>query len=83
MYSAAKYPEYATERIRLTRLLESKKDRLFGTRPRWNEERSDRYLREKPPTMRQLNWAVYEADEGDLLDALREDPETFRWVGYH
>jgi len=79
-----KHAQYISERKRLTAELEAKKDRLFGDRPRWDEDRSSRAIREYPPTMNHLRWAVSsKATEQDLVDAIREDAETFRFLGYH
>ena len=82
-FDPGKYPAYAAERSRLTRELEEKKERMFGGQRRWNADRASRYIREKPPSIRQLRWAVDEADEEDLLDAIREDPSAFQFLGYH
>lgn len=81
-FDAARFPEYSSERDRLIQDLEAKKERMFGDRPRWSAKRSARYIREKPPSMRQLRWAVDEAEESDFIDALRESPETFTFLGY-
>lgn len=81
-YDPAKYQKYAAERRRLTAAVEDRKRELFGDRPRWNKERSDRAIREKPPSLKLLRWAL-EADENELIDAIRESPETYRFLGYH
>jgi hypothetical protein len=81
-YDPNKYQQYNAERNRLTGLLRAKKEQLFGGRPRWNEERSNRYIRERPPSMAKLRWAVNIAEEEDLLDAIREDPAEYSFLGY-
>lgn len=81
-FDASKYPRYATERRRLTRDVEQKKHRIFGGGPKWNPLQSRTHVKDKPPPMKLLRWAVNASDE-DIRDALREDPETFYFLGYH
>jgi len=82
-FDASKFPKYATERKRLTDELKAKKEEFFGGRPRWNAERSDRAIRTRPPSMAQLKWATHaDRTESDFVDAIREDPAIWRFLGY-
>lgn len=88
-YDAAKYKEYHQRRSSLEKQLADKKKDLFGNRapdakgrPRWNAERSEQNIRENPPSLKMLQWAL-EASEDELIDAIREDDETFSFLGYH
>lgn len=81
-YDRTIFVQYARNRGSLIRQLEEKKEELFGGRPRWKEERSKQNIRDYPPSIAQLKWAVNEASESDLIDAIREDPKAFAWIGY-
>jgi hypothetical protein len=81
-YDPQKYARYNTDRSRLTAALKVKKEEAFGQSKRWNPARSDKLIREKPPSMAQLRWAVNDATNEDLLDAIREDPATYTFLGY-
>ncbi len=81
-YDPNKYQKYNTERNRLYAKVEQRKQELFGDRPRWDRGRSDRTIREKPPSLALMRWAL-EASEEEIIDAIREDPETFRFLCYH
>jgi len=81
-YDPTKYQKYNAERKRLIGLVEQRKENLFGDRVRWNRQRSDRAIREKPPSMKNLRWALT-AEESEIIDAIREDPETYRFLMYH
>ena len=81
-YDPKKFPQYAAERTRLTQELIRKKERLFGDRPKFNGKRSSEIFAKKPPTLAKLRWAVA-ADEGELIDAIRDDYETFYFIGYN
>jgi hypothetical protein len=78
----AKYPTYVAERQRLIREFEAKKQQLWAERPRWNAQRSSKNIRDSRMSNKLLKWAL-DADEGELIDAIRESAETFRFVGYH
>lgn len=82
-YNPAHYPKYAAERQRLNTQLEARKAQVFGGSPRWDAQHSQKWLREKPPSIANLRWAVHTASDQDLIDAIREDPETFTFIGYH
>lgn len=81
-FSPAKFPKYAAERQRLTTAVERKKQQIFDGGPKWNPARSARHIREKPPSLAMLRWAL-QASEQDIRDAIRHDPETFHFLGYH
>ena len=80
-YDTKKYPQYAAERAKLTREVERKKEQMFGQSPRWNAEKSRKHMADKPPSLAKMRW-VLDADEQDILDAVREDYEAFSWFGY-
>jgi hypothetical protein len=80
--TASQFPQYFNSRSKLIRDVEAKKTRIFGASPRWDYLRSHKAMEKRPPSMRQLQWAMA-ADDQDIIDAIREDPETFRWLGYH
>jgi hypothetical protein len=88
-FNESRFRGYANEREALTRDLERRKAELFGSAAkdpkhgvRWNPERSSKNIRDKPPPLAKLRWAL-RADPEELLDAIREDPETFSFLGYH
>lgn len=84
-YNPQQFPKYAAERQKLNALMQAKKERVFGGSARWGKggaERSMRWLREKPPAIGNLRWAVYKASDEELFDAIREDPKTFTFLGY-
>ena len=78
----SEYPEYFAKRQALIRELEAKKQRLWGDSPRWSVERSSSNIRVKPVSNTMLQWAI-DADEDDLVNAIREDSDAYRFVGYH
>lgn len=87
-YNPEKYQRYHENRADLERRLIQRKEDLFssrppraGGRPGFSSDRSARNIRDHPPTMAQLRWAL-DAEEEDLINALREDPETFAFLGY-
>lgn len=82
-YNPQQFPSYATERRRLIAQLQAKKERVFGESRRWSKTRSDKWIREKPPPIKQLRWAVNVASDEEILDAIRENSETFTFLGYH
>ena len=81
-YDPAKYQKYNQERKRLIGLVEQRKQQVFGDRVRWDKGRSDRAIREKPPSLKLMRWALNASDE-EIFDAIREDPETHRFLMYH
>jgi hypothetical protein len=81
-YDPAKYQKYNSKRKQLTQQVEQRKEQLFNDRPRWDKGKSDRAIREKPPSIAMLKWAL-NASEEDIVDAIREDSETYRFLCYH
>jgi len=81
-YDPAKYQKYNATRKQLTQQVEQRKQEVFGNAARWSRGRSDRIIREKPPSLKLMRWALNASDE-ELADAIREDPETYRFLGYH
>lgn len=81
-YNPSEYPRYAQDRARLVRAVQTRKRQVWGDRPRWHEARSARALREHPPSMQQLRWALA-ADNEEILSALLETPKTHQWLFYH
>lgn len=80
-YDPSKYPQYHQEREKLHRQLDRRKEELFGGRPRWNTQRAARNVRDKPPSLALIRWAL-KASDGELEDALRQEPDTFYFLGY-
>lgn len=80
-YDPKKFPQYANKRTTLEAAFLRKKEQIWGDRPRWDPNKSRMHMQQKPPTLKQLQWAI-NADEQDLLDAILEDPKTYHWVGY-
>jgi hypothetical protein len=82
-YDPAKYPKYQQNRAALIAAVKQKKEEFFGDRTRWNAERADRAIREKPPTIASLRWAAHpDRTADDFVDALRNDPAVWRFLGY-
>lgn len=75
------FPKYAAERAKLTKQVEQKKAQMFGGSKRWNSKKSAKHSRDKPPSMALLRWALT-ASEQEILDAIREDPEAYYFLGY-
>lgn len=76
------FPIYQQERQRLVGLVTRHKQDFFGTSPKWNPLRASRMFREKPPPMARLRyWAGLDREE--WLDAIREDPDSTAYLGYH
>lgn len=80
-YSPSKYPKYHGERLKLERELLQRKEQVFGQSTRWNAARSERNLRDKPPSLALIRAALQMTDS-EMLDAIRENPQTFYFLGY-
>jgi hypothetical protein len=78
---AAKFPQYAANRSQKIRDLEAKKQRVFGGSIRWDPIRSTRMIMKYLPTMRELDWALGATDQ-ELYDAVREDFDSHKYLGY-
>lgn len=81
-YDPQKYQKYDNERQRLYTELQAKKEAMFGHSARWDAERSEKTMKEYPPPLSLLRWAV-EAEEDELYENLVSDPETYAFLGYH
>lgn len=81
-FDRSKFPEYVSRRESLMRKVAERKRQLWGDQPRWDDQRAEQHIRQKPITNRLLQWFL-NADESELIDAIREDSETFYFVGYH
>ena len=81
-YNPQQYPQYSQRRSSLERQVQARKEQVFGNSARWEAGRSMRAIREKPPSMALLRWALQASDE-EIYDAVREDPETYRFLTYH
>jgi hypothetical protein len=81
-YDPTKYQKYHAERTKLERDLEQRKQQLYGGSARWDAKRSRQNVREYPPSLQRLRWAM-NADDEELLDAIREAPGEYAWLGYH
>jgi len=81
-YDPAKYQQYNSKRKQLTSQVEQRKQQVFSDSPRWDRGRSDRAIREKPPSLKLMRWALAATDQ-EIADAIREDPETYRFLMYH
>lgn len=83
-YQPAQYQTYHQRRRGLLGQLETRKQQLWGSSPRWDSQLSKQWPREKPPSIAMLKWAIT-ADDDELEDAIRQirDDETFTFLGYH
>lgn len=83
-YDPNKYTKYHQERTKLERDLAAKLDQVFGHSPSWSASKSNHNIREHPPSLKQIRWAL-NASEEELLDAIREDTSQteYRWLHYH
>jgi hypothetical protein len=84
-YNPTQYQSYNQRRKTLLAQLEARKQQLWGGSPRWDAQKSQQWPREKPPSIAELKWAVNDADDDELEDAVRQirDDETFTFLGYH
>lgn len=79
---AKNFPVYRNARDKLIARVTSKKHAYFSGKPKWNPTRAMKVFKDNPPTMAQLRyWANLTEDE--WLDAIREDPNTVQYLGYH
>lgn len=76
------FPHYAQNRSQKIRDLEAKKQRVFGQSLRWDPIRSSRILMKYVPSMAELDWAL-QATDTELYDAIREDFDSHKYLGYH
>jgi hypothetical protein len=76
------FPTYHSERQKLINAVIIKKQQHFGASPKWNPTRAKANLMKYAPSMASLRWAM-NADYEEWLDAIRESPAEFAWLGYH
>ena len=76
------FPQYHGERQRLVNAVNRRKQDLFGTSPKWNSAKAKANLIKYAPPMAKLKWAV-NASEDEWLDAIRESPKEYSFLGYH
>lgn len=81
-YNPQKYPEYHARRTALMQKVADRKRQLWGDSPRWDDQRSEQHIRQKPITNKMLTWFL-KASEEDLVDAIRQSSDTFYFIGYH
>lgn len=83
-YNPTDYPSYHSKRENLIDQLETRKERLWGDRTRWDDQKAKGNVRKYPPTVAQLKWAA-NADDEDLLDAIGsiDDNPEYAFLGYH
>jgi hypothetical protein len=60
----------------------AKKQEYFGTSPKWNPAKVKANFAKYAPSMARLQWAM-KAGYEEWLDAIRESPDEFAWLGYH
>lgn len=77
-----KFPQYHSERQRLVNAVNRKKQDFFGTSPKWNPEKAKANMSKYAPPLALLRWAM-DADYEEWLNAIREEPERYAWLGYH
>jgi len=80
--NAQQFPRYHNERQKLVNAVNRKKQDFFGTSPKWNPQRAKANMSKHPPSLAKLRWAL-DASYEDWLDAIRESPEEYAWLGYH
>lgn len=80
--NSKQYPKYHNERQRLVNAVLKRKQELFGTSPRWNPIRAKANLTKYAPPLARLRW-VLDAEPEEWLNAIREDPEGYAFLGYH
>lgn len=76
------FPQYFNNRVRMTRELEAKKERIFGDSVRWTATKSSRAIREHPPSIAELKWALAASDE-EIYDAISDNHEQYKFLAYH
>ena len=76
------YPQYHTERQRLENAVNRKKQEVFGTSPKWNPAKAKAVTARRAPSLARLRWALA-ADPEEWLSAIREEPESYSFLGYH
>lgn len=79
---AAAFPDYQRERIRLTDKVVYNKHFYFSTSPKYNMRKERTAFIMQPPPLRLLRyWGSLTKEE--WVNAIRENPETAKYLGYH
>ncbi len=81
-YDPAKYPKYHRERVRLEKQLQARKRMLWGASPRWDDDRSERHIRESLVSLQRLR-DLMSLDDEEIIDAARETSDTYKLLYYH
>jgi len=77
-----KFPKYHSERQKLINAVNRRKQNIFGISPKWNPSRARANLNKYSPPLSKLQWAL-DAEPEEWMDAIREDPEGYAFLGYH
>jgi hypothetical protein len=59
-----------------------KKQDFFAISPKWNPEKARANLAKYAPPLSLLRWAL-DAEYEEWIDAIRAEPETYAFLGYH
>lgn len=81
-YNPKEFPTYHNERQKLVKDINQKKQDFFGASPKWNPQKAKASLAKYAPPMALLRWAM-DADYGEWIDAIHDEPETYAFLGYH
>lgn len=81
-YNRDKYKEYDNARQKLEQDLFKKKQEIFGDSPKWNARKAQKNITDKKVPIAQLRKAMAMTAE-DWLEAIRDDPESWYFLGYH
>ena len=81
-YNPQQYPTYHTERQRLVQEVNQKRQDFFAASPKWNPAKAKANMAKYAPPISLLRWAL-NAEYEEWVDALRETPETYAFLGYH
>src|ERR1043165_4979280 len=76
------FPTYFTRKATLITRLNAKKQRIFGGSPRWDTLKSDQAIRQHTPALKDLEYWIAAPDQ-ELIDAVRYNYDTYKWLGYH
>lgn len=79
---AAGFTKYLAERNRMIRRVVDKRQAFFGTSPKYNPLKGSKVFQDNPPSMAQLKYWSNLSEE-EWLDAIREDPDSTAYLGYH
>lgn len=81
-FDPKKFPQYASERQRLANDLVRRKREFFYDRPKWNPLQAKKIIDKLAPPLKDMRKALsWTKDE--WLNAIRESPEQWAFLGYH